>query len=219
MGRWLELDTWDRREHYELYLPYDNPYFNVCADVDVTELKAFCGRADAPSFSLCSLWLSTRAANAVEPFRYRLQDLGVWVYDVIHFGSTVLRDDQTFTFAYFEYADHFGAFLPKAETMMSTMQTDREPLDPGPERDDLIHYSVLPWVSFTSFSHARRWGTDDSVPKIVFGRYREVAGRWMLPVSVEVHHALMDGLHVGRYFERFQGLLDRAPELLNDRPS
>ncbi len=32
-----------------------------------------------------------------------------------------------------------------------------------------------------------------------------------MPVSVEVHHALMDGLHVGRYFERFAAYCD-APE-------
>jgi chloramphenicol O-acetyltransferase type A len=24
----------------------------------------------------------------------------------------------------------------------------------------------------------------------------------MMPLSVQVHHALMDGLHVGRYYER-----------------
>jgi chloramphenicol O-acetyltransferase type A len=28
-----------------------------------------------------------------------------------------------------------------------------------------------------------------------------------MPVSVEVHHALMDGLHVGRYFGRLESYL------------
>ena len=34
--------------------------------------------------------------------------------------------------------------------------------------------------------------------------------RWM-PPSVEVHHALMDGLHVGRYVQAFEAAL-AAPE-------
>jgi chloramphenicol O-acetyltransferase type A len=51
------------------------------------------------------------------------------------------------------------------------------------------------------------------VPKIVFGRHREAGGRRWMPVSVEVHHALVDGLHVGRFFERFQALLDDPPGL------
>ncbi len=218
MGRWLDLEGWERREHYELFLPYDNPYFNVCADVDVTALKRVCDAVGGPSFFLASLWLSTRAANAVEPLRYRLQELGVWVYDHIHFGSTVLRPDRTFAFAYFEDHEVFGAFLPAAQAVVERIRNEREPLDPGPDRDDLIHYSVLPWVSFTSFSHARRWGTDDSVPKIVFGAFRESGGRWAMPVSVEVHHALVDGLHVGEYYRGFQALLDDAGELLTARP-
>jgi chloramphenicol O-acetyltransferase type A len=37
----------------------------------------------------------------------------------------------------------------------------------------------------------------------------------MMPVSVEVHHALMDGLHVGRYFERLEGYLSDPRSALN----
>ncbi len=214
MGRWLDLEGWARREHYELYRPYDNPYFNVTADVDVTALKRRCEGQAGPSFFLSSLWLSTRAVNAVEPLRYRIRDLGVWIHDHVHFGSTVLRPDDTFAFAYFEDHEEFRTFLPAAEGVVHRVRTERAPLDPGPERDDLIHYSVVPWIAFTSVSHARRWGTDDSVPKIVFGAYRESDGRWLMPVSVEVHHALVDGLHVGRYYAAFQGLLERAGDLL-----
>jgi chloramphenicol O-acetyltransferase len=53
-------------------------------------------------------------------------------------------------------------------------------------------------------TNARRSLAEDSVPKIIFGKYEVEGGRVRLPVSVEVHHALMDGVHVGRYFERLQ---------------
>src|SRR5216684_2776419 len=52
--------------------------------------------------------------------------------------------------------------------------------------------TVLPWVSFTSFSHARNWGREDSVPRIAFGKFTKENDRTLLPISVEVHHALMD---------------------------
>ena len=73
--------------------------------------------------------------------------------------------------------------------------------------DDAIHFTVLPWASFTSFSHARNWGREDSVPKIAFGKFTEENQRTKLPISVEVHHALMDGLHVGRYLSLMQETL------------
>ena len=42
------------------------------------------------------------------------------------------------------------------------------------------------------------------IPKVAFGKYRDAGGRVLMPVSVEGHHALMDGLHAGRFFERLQ---------------
>ncbi|HET6645746.1 MAG TPA: CatA-like O-acetyltransferase, partial [Pyrinomonadaceae bacterium] len=70
-----------------------------------------------------------------------------------------------------------------------------------------IHFSVLPWLSFTSFAHARNKGRAESVPKIAFGKFTREDDRMLLPISVEVHHALMDGLHVGKFITRFEELL------------
>jgi len=68
----------------------------------------------------------------------------------------------------------------------------------------VIYHTTLPWMSFTSFAHARNKGRGESIPRIVFGKFEEDNSRLMLPLSVEVHHALMDGLHVGRFFTNFE---------------
>ena len=71
---------------------------------------------------------------------------------------------------------------------------------------------MIPWISFTSFAHARKPGKEDSVPKIVFGKYTQKNDLTKTPVSVEVHHSLMDGIHVGKFFELFQVYLN-SPEM------
>ncbi len=38
-----------------------------------------------------------------------------------------------------------------------------------------------------------------------------------MPLSVQVNHALMDGVHVGRYYERVQAYLDNPLDMLTDR--
>lgn len=200
----LDLDAWPRREHFRFFRTYDNPYFNVCANVDVTGLVERTRAEHEPSFFVASLWLSLEVANALEPFRYRIRGDGVIVHPQVHGGSTVLVEDETFRFAYFPRDPDFERFAGSAGEVLASIQADPGPLDPADDRDDVIHYSVLPWISFTSFSHARRWGTDDAVPKIVFGRHRAEGARRVMPVSVEVHHALMDGLHVARFYERFR---------------
>ena len=155
-------------------------------------------------------YLSVRAANEVEAFRYRLRGDRVLVHERVHCGTTVPVGDESFAFCYVEHAGDFESFETSFTEEMARIEARDGRLEPREDRDDLIHYSVLPWVSFTSISHARRDNDQDSIPKIVFGKTYESAGRLMMPHAVDAHHALMDGLHAGWYFERFQQLLDGA---------
>lgn len=205
MSRRLNPARWKRREHFAFFRDYDNPFFSVCADVDVTGLAARCAAEPGTSFFLASLYLSLRAANELEELRYRIDPHGVCVHDVIHGGCTVLREDETFGFARFDYAQRFEDFRAPAEAAVAAARQGSGLRDPFAGRDDVVYYSVLPWIRFTSFSHARRWSTRESIPRIVFGRRHEAGGRAWLPTSVEVHHALVDGVHVGRFLERFEG--------------
>ncbi|MEZ4772721.1 MAG: CatA-like O-acetyltransferase [Bacteroidia bacterium] len=73
-------------------------------------------------------------------------------------------------------------------------------LEDREESLDLIHFSIIPWIAFTSFKHARRFRRADTIPKIVLGKVYNENGVMKIPVWLEVHHAIMDGIHVGKYF-------------------
>lgn len=210
--RWLDLDAWPRREHFEFFRRYEQPFFNICAEVDVAGLVRRCRAPGGPSFFLASLFFSLTAVNEVEELHYRIRGDGVLVHDVVHGGSTVLRRDGTFDFAYFDFVPDLDRFVREGAEVLRRFETAVRRLDPRDDRDDLVHYSVIPWIPFTSFSHARRLRPEDSTPKMVLGRYHGDAGGERMPVSVEVHHALVDGLHVARFFERFQHHLDAFGE-------
>jgi chloramphenicol O-acetyltransferase type A len=214
MARYLDVESWKRRDHFQFYKSYDEPFFGVCADVDVTETLRLC-RSRKLSFFVATLYLSIRAVNTIEELRCRIRDGRVLVHDVVHAGSTVLRADETFGFCYFDYVEGFERFRQGAEAALGRFHEAAPGLHPEPGRDDLVYHSVLPWVSFTGFRHARHAAPGDSVPRVVFGRYREEAGRMRMPVSIDVHHALADGLHVGRLFERLQAGLDGFEALLD----
>lgn len=209
--KYLDIENWSRRLHFHFFRGCELPFFNICANIDVTELRRRCREEDGPAFSIAVFYLSLRTVNALEPFRYRLRGDKVLIHDVVQGGTTALREDETFGFAYFKYHRDFSRFERGAQAGLERAVASRD-LTPSAEDDGVIHYSVIPWVSFTSFAHAKALGTEDSVPKIVFGKFFEDRGRWWLPTSVEVHHALMDGLHVGRYFEQFQELCHELPE-------
>jgi chloramphenicol O-acetyltransferase type A len=207
MAEYLDVTNWPRRDLFEFFLGYDNPYFNICTRLDVTKLLKLLRPRPGISVSLAYHYFALRVANEIEPFRYRLRDGKVIVHDVIHGGTTVLLPNESFTFAYFDYQEDFEKFMLDAQRAVEEVQSSGA-FSPRGE-DDRIYFTVLPWVSFTSFAHARNWGREDSVPRIAFGKFIKENDRVLLPISVEVHHALMDGLHVGRYLSWLEEALGK----------
>lgn len=206
MPEFLDIDNWIRRQHFHFFKNYDKPYFNVCVNVDVTNLLQLTRNEKEISFAIAYHFLSTKAANEITEFRYRIRGERVLIHDRINIAMTILLEDERFTFSYLEYEKDFLSFHKNTKEKLAEIHAGDRLLKPD-ERDDVIHYTVLPWFAFTSFSHARSWNQEDAVPKIAFGKYFEDGARFKMPVSVEVHHALMDGLHVGRYFQRFENYL------------
>ena len=206
MAEYLDLANWPRRELFEFFIGYTNPYFNVCARVDVTKLVALARERPGVRVSLALHYFALRVANEIEPFRYRLKDGKVLVYEVVNGGTTVLLPNESFAYAYFDYQNDFEKFVRDAGSAVDNIRTGSGPLKPT-MRDDLIYFTTLPWISFTSFAHARDRGRGESIPRIVFGKFTKENERLMLPISMEVHHALIDGLHVGRFLTRLEEAL------------
>lgn len=202
----LDIENWPRRATYEFFKDYEDPFFNFTANLDVSILYRFCKENDL-SFSLSALYYSVIAANEIREFRIRLVDGRLVEFDRVHPTQTILNDDETFSFAYYEMKDdvfEFNAAGRLATEKYKSLKT----FDVELHRRDLIYYSVIPWVSFTSFKHATRLDKTQTVPRIVFGKMFDDAGRKLMPFSVEANHTIMDGFHVGKLFMRYQELIN-----------
>jgi chloramphenicol O-acetyltransferase type A len=205
----IDLDAWERRDHYLWFRKYDRPFFSVTVDVDVTAAWNKSRKHGTPSFFLSSVFFMLRAANDVEAFRLRLRARGVWRHDHVAVGPTIMRPDETFGFVRLEPAATIKQFAARGQAAIAHALA-RKGLEPTEKTsDDIVFHSVLPWLRFRSFTNALP-GKGDSIPRIVFGRCAREGRRMKMPVAVEVHHALVDGLDVARFFERFAGYLDRA---------
>ncbi|MEL6543157.1 MAG: CatA-like O-acetyltransferase [Myxococcota bacterium] len=153
------------------------------------------------------LYACMRAINAVPNLRTRvLEDGRVVEFDAIHASATILRADSTFGFAFIEYEDTLETFVEGFRVNKKHAQETKDPLD-APPRRDCIHCSALPWIDFTAHREPYS-GTSDSVPKLAFGKVAETNGRLEMSVGFTVDHALVDGVHVGLFAERFQSELN-----------
>ena len=204
MGEYIDVSRWKRREHFELYRQSTQPFFSVTVEADVTAAYERSRAKDAPSFYALVLYSMMRAAHDTPAFRLRVRDDKVFSHDALRLSTTVLRDDDTFAFALFAPAPTLASFVAQAERELP--RAKRIGSLTLPKGDDIIYHSTLPWLRFTSFANAKHTGAD-SIPRIVFGKRSRDGARLTMPVAVEVHHAVVDGVDVARFIERFEAVL------------
>jgi chloramphenicol O-acetyltransferase type A len=212
--RYLDMQTWSRREHFEFYSAFDHPHFGMCANVDLT---AFYRAAEegGHSINVAIVYVLSRAANAIPQFRHRMRAGQVVEHDVVHPSTTILTNEDVFSFCTLDYVEDFPAFAATAAEMIARVRENPTLEDP-PGRDDLLYMTAIPWVSFTSFRHPMHLHPADSVPRFAWGRFFEDEESVQMPLDVQGHHALMDGLHMGRFFEGVQDYLHHPDIFLGE---
>lgn len=210
----VDLANWPRQKHFETYRSFDYPHFNMTATIDVERMYPI-AREHSASLTIAITYLLSRTANQIVNFRWRIRGDDVVEHEVVHPSITILTPGDLFSFCTMEYQTDFSAFAEAAARMIETVRQDPT-LEDEPQEDDLLYMTSIPWVSFTSFMHPAHFSPVDSVPRIAWGKIFQMEGRRVMPVSVQGHHALMDGLHVGRYFGALQQHCDEAETLLNN---
>ncbi|MNK37027.1 Chloramphenicol acetyltransferase 3 [compost metagenome] len=202
----IDIDTWIRKDHFKFFSTFGEPFFGVTVDLDCTATYRE-AKEKTVSFFLLYLHKSLAAANAIEPFSYRIIDGEVWKYDHVNAAATINRPNGTFGFGYLDFYEDFNDFKLAADQEIEKVKATTG-LIPSASGENVIHYSALPWLNFTSLSHARNFAFQDSCPKISFGKVRDENGKKIMPVSIHVNHALMDGFHVAQFVDAYQDLLN-----------
>jgi chloramphenicol O-acetyltransferase type A len=206
MKKKLAIEDWNRKEHFNFFSKFDEPFFGFTVEVDCTKGYENAKKNDC-SFFLYYLHKSLMAVNQTKSFRYRIEENEVFEYETIQASATINRPDNTFGFSYIPYHKKFDDFIVEANKEIERVRNSKTLL-PATSSENVVHYSSLPWLKFTSLSHARHFAHADSIPKISFGKLFETAGRKKMPYSVHANHALVDGYDVSQHIDLFESLLN-----------
>jgi len=210
--RYVDMQQWLRRDHFEFFNTFNHPHFNMCANIDITRLHAF-SKGRGISSTVAILYVISRAANAIPEFRYRMQDGNVVEYETVSPSFTILLNNELFGFCLIDYCPEFITFAVRATSAITDARDNPTLKDPT-DRQDLLYMTAIPWVSFTSFTHPMRLHPSDYIPRFAWGKYYQDGDCLMMPLSVQGHHALMDGIHIGRYYGVIQEYLDDPGTIL-----
>ncbi len=200
--RQINLETWPLREHFKVFSTWDYPHFNMCANVDLTAFYPVVKQRGL-SFTVATVYVLARAANAIPEFRYRIRVGEVVEHEVVHPATTILTNEDLFSFCQIDYTEDFSLFTARAVERIAYVKehpTVKDELG----QDDRLFMTAIPWVSFTSFMHPLDLSPADSVPRFAWGKFFEDGESMKMPLSVQAHHAVMDGIHMGRYYAKVQ---------------
>jgi len=203
----IDIENWSRKAQYQFFKSYEDPFFNITANIEVTKLYSFCKKHEL-SFSLACIYIAIKHINEIPEFRLRIKNDKVVQYDSVPIGSTILNDDTTFSFCVFPYTNSIFEFDANGKSIIKKHK-EGATFDPQEDEVQMVHCSTLPWVSITGMKHARKGDeAGKGIPKIVFGGLFTENEIKKIPFSVEVHHALMDGYHVGLLFKNMQQFIN-----------
>ena len=204
----LDLDNWNRKEHFLFFKQMQEPFFGASINIDCTKAYAASKRLDT-SFFIYYLHKTLMAVNAFESFRYRIDNTHIYIYDRIDASATIGRADGTFGFSLIEFHPDYTIFEQTALTEIERIQNTTGLFTREFKDDNVIHFSAIPWLNFTSLSHARSMTYPDSCPKISFGKMMvSDEGNRTMSMSIHVHHGLMDAMHVGQMADYFQEIMN-----------
>ncbi len=208
MKQKLDLENWPRKEHFQFFKQLEEPFFGITTTIDCTKGYEKAKQLET-SFFVYYLHKTIVAVNRIESFRYRIIDNQIYIFDSIDASATIMRDDSSFGFSLIEYSPDFDVFSANTFEEIKRIKNTPGLFTREFTSENVIHFSSIPWVNFTSLSHARSYTFPDSCPKISFGKMMvDETGKRTISMSVHVHHGLMDGLHVGQFVDCFQELMN-----------
>lgn len=205
----LDLENWNRKEHFAHFKQMEEPFFGATVEIDCTKAYQKAKSLNV-SFFIYYLHKTLVAVNSIENFKYRISEEKIYINDRIDASATIGREDGTFGFSLIEYHPDLSIFEKTALAEIERIQNTTGLFTRSFDDDNLIHFSSIPWLNFTSLSHARSYTFPDSCPKISFGKMITLDNsKKTMAMSVHVHHGLMDGLHVGQFVDHFQELMNQ----------
>ena len=209
----VDLETWERRGNYEFFREHLNAWYSVTTEIDCTE-SYLQSKKTGTSFFLRYLYTVLRAANEVKELRYRTDAQGqiVW-YDTVDIITPIALPSGNFCTVRIPYQADFEAFSAQATQLMAEDALSGDPY--GVEQAifasgeyDIVHLSAVPRLYFTSITYTSyRIGQGCTHPLMTAGKVVSRADRWVMPFSIYVNHAFVDGSHLSAFFEIIQKML------------
>ncbi len=204
----IDLKNWHRRDVYLRYVDVIPCTFSMTVNMDITKFLLIVKSTNYKVFPTILHTLSC-VINAHKEFRMGHDEKGnLGYYDVLHPNFTLFHDKtEIFTSVWTEHNENYKEFINRYSLDVENYQSDH--FNSKPQiGNNVFNVSCIPWVSFTGFNLNLQKGYNYFAPIFTIGKYFTSEGKTLLPLAIQVHHAVCDGFHVARLVNELQERFD-----------
>lgn len=205
MGTAIDLGIWPRAQTYHFFRGFERPHYAITTRIDVTKLmekRAVLGMSTFRS----SLWAIGKGINDTPALRLRFKGDTVTRHDSVVMSPAIDAGDGTFRYCYIPWLDDFTAFDAQTATLIEQAKASSS-LDALMDQDDVAFLSCLPWLDYTSLDNALPHA-EDCTPRISWGKIVGKGDSFDMAMTLQSHHALVDGRDVADFFAATQNAFD-----------
>lgn len=194
----IDFKTWERKEFYEHFIKEVVCTYSATVNLDITNLKKY-------RLYPTIIWLLTKTVNQMPEFRTALTDDGIGIYDEMNPAYTIFNEkNKNFSGIWTEFNPDYNIFLNSYIADIEKYSSSVN-FSPKPDRPlNSFDISMIPWVTFTSFNINVFDSGKYLLPIFTLGKYFEENEKRIIPLSIQVHHAVCDGYHIGKFTEILQ---------------
>lgn len=208
-GRQINLKTWARAEQFRFFREFERPHYATTVRADVTSLML--ARKDRKlSPFRHTIWAIGHGLHAVPELCMRFRRNTVTRYDRLLLSPTIPLENGDFRYTYLAYNPNRERFDAHAREKIAEVRSGA-PLNANDGSiEDVAYLSCLPWLDYTSLDNALP-GPADCIPRVSWGKIVPNGTGYDMAMTIQVHHALVDGRQVGEFFEATQAALGDLP--------
>lgn len=201
--RKIDLASYPRRGLLKAFRDRQMPCFSTTCNVNISTLRRV-AQQNRQNFFITMSFAISRAVNCIPEFRQRLIQRELYEFERVDPGYTVQLADGTFSFCDSRYWEDFDTYYAYASNRIEAVK--RSPDHSTHEKHHMFFITSIPWFSFTSFTHPydEKYG---SIPIITLGKYFDQGDEIVMPMAVQVHHGIIDGIHVARFFDTLSDIV------------
>ncbi len=191
----IDFDDWERKEYYLHFTKSVKCTYSITVELDVTNLN---GKHLYPAM----LWLLTCSVNDRKEFRTSVSPEGVGIFEDMHPCYTVLnKERKNFSVIWTEFDSDYGKFLANYLNDIQKYASSGVLSPKCGKPDNTFDVSMLPWAAFTGFNLNIDAKGEYLLPIFTIGQKHIQGGKTLIPLAIQVHHAVCDGYHIGLFLD------------------